>query len=125
MPGASNSRHSRPAKLQRAICRIGRSIDFLSPIPAVEEIYNCYRWMMRRPKALRKQPLDGRAPTENGGRQRWSRLLRCRSLALQTGPKSPIWETTMAAIKILATAFFVLASSAALADDPLPRAKPE
>src|SRR5258708_6492415 len=46
-------------------------------------------------------------------------------LPCKTGPKSPRWEATMAATKILATAFCVLASSAAFADDPLPRAKPE
>jgi CubicO group peptidase (beta-lactamase class C family) len=43
----------------------------------------------------------------------------------KTGPQSPKWETIMAATKILATAFCLLASSAAFADDPLPRAKPE
>src|ERR1700736_2006929 len=45
--------------------------------------------------------------------------------APQTGPQSPKWETTMAATRIFATAFCLLASSAAFADDPLPRAKPE
>src|SRR5450631_1119947 len=44
---------------------------------------------------------------------------------LQTGPQSPKRETTMAATRIFATAFCLLASSAAFADDPLPRARPE
>jgi CubicO group peptidase (beta-lactamase class C family) len=45
--------------------------------------------------------------------------------ACQDRAEEPEWETTMAATKILATAFCLLASSAAFADDPLPRAKPE
>src|SRR5476649_2685271 len=44
---------------------------------------------------------------------------------LKTGPQSPKREATMAATRILATAFCLLASGAAFADDPLPRAKPE
>src|SRR3982074_1977841 len=41
------------------------------------------------------------------------------------GPQSPKREPTMAATKIFATAFCLLASGTAFADDPLPRAKPE
>src|SRR5205823_8929348 len=39
--------------------------------------------------------------------------------------REPEREASMAAIKILATTFCLLASGAAFADDPLPRAKPE
>src|SRR6476659_3730608 len=40
-------------------------------------------------------------------------------------PKSPNWEASMVSIRILASTFCLLASSAAFAADPLPRAKPE
>src|SRR4029077_18051226 len=41
------------------------------------------------------------------------------------GPKSPKRETSMVSIRIVAATLCVLASGAAFADDPLPRAKPE
>src|SRR6476646_7256192 len=53
-------------------------------------------------------------------------LLACIAIGCgNQGPKSPNWEASMVSIRILASTFCLLASSAAFADDPLPRAKPE
>src|SRR5882724_8713818 len=47
------------------------------------------------------------------------------SLRATTGAEEPERETSMLAFRSLATTLCLLASGAALADDPLPRAKPE
>jgi CubicO group peptidase (beta-lactamase class C family) len=53
-------------------------------------------------------------------------LLACIAIGCgNQGPKSPNWEASMVSIRILASTFCLLVSSAAFADDPLPRAKPE
>src|ERR1700744_118321 len=58
---------------------------------------------------------------------RWSRAAPChrvRALYIN-GPEEPNRETSMIAVRIFAAALCLTASSAAFAEDPLPRAKPE
>src|SRR4051812_18221897 len=57
---------------------------------------------------------------------RWPPLRRCHSLRPSThGAAEPERETPMVTTRIVAVAFCLLASTAAFAADPLPRAKPE
>ena len=74
---------------------------------------------MPRAPAFRKPPMDWRA---NAAGLSENVDLFFRSTP---GAEEPERETSMASIKILATAICLLASTAAFADDPLPRAKPE
>ena len=87
--------------------------------------------MMRRGLAFRK-PLTTSvgaesAPTKTNAYA--AGLAKCVALVFATaktpGAEEPERETSMAAIRILATTLCLLASTAAFADDPLPRAKPE
>src|SRR5260370_21094943 len=65
-------------------------------------------------------------PCKNERWRRWSCPPHGLSLqASNQGPTEPERETSMIAIRILAATLGLLASTAAFADDPLPRAKPE
>src|SRR5882757_2914328 len=65
------------------------------------------------------------SPTENEWKHCWPRLAPCHSLPPSTRAAEPERETSMVTPRILATTLCLLASTAAFAADPLPRANPE
>src|SRR5580700_8557491 len=69
-----------------------------------------------------------RSPCRSECKHRWPLGWPCPSLSpakKYQARREPEGEISMAAIKILATTLCLVASTAAFAEDPLPRAKPE